>query len=859
MVENFAGWTPLRGAQARPPLVLFGLAVAWLLASALALGSAPYWFAVAVLSFVQLSALFVFGELRRGWSLLSTLLLGLALFSAIQLIPLPLYFLDRVSPTVASIWRGAAKIPGLDGPPRYGSITLDAGATALEVLKWSTYAIVSAAGGRLSKTVGLGAILGALGAVGTTLSLVGFGHVLTSAQRVFGLYAPIAERTVTGPLINPNHFATYANLAAFSCAGLALSNARRRVRLASGWAVAVNVLACFVSASRGGVTTLLVGLGALLVWNEFSRRKQPGRIGGIPLLLIYGVLIGLGGFSLTSGRSHELLNGDLSKLALLPTALDAARDSWLFGVGRGAFDSVSFRYFPSLGPIVLRSIESFPLSFLVEWGAPVTATALVSLGFLLRPSRVRAGENVRRTSAWLAICAVSVQNLADIGLELPSLSLAVWTLAGALAMSPKPERGHSSLPRSALRWSGAASAVGLGVLGALLSLTTGPDAFGRRRELHARYVARDAGFRALAGRAMLAYPADPYFPFLVGVDVAGQGGDALAFGALALGRAPAYGPGHFLVGRALLARGAREQAILEFRLAMQSDRGLIVDGVRAGLVAARTEEQIERLIPTGANRPAVLFELFRLLSDSEWPALRRRVLREANALMPTQYTLAVALLFELTADLKRGTTPCSEGERGRCPLVGVDRLRAELEQHLTRLSERNLGSCAPIRVRAALLELDGRGREGEQLLARECSACWEAGACVKDRLGLADRLGDFRVVEEAELAFHALSCDSAESCAHSEEHLAERARAQGEVATAAKHLFKAAAQSPSGTRWLAAARAYLVARSFGQATAAYDRARALGAADPVIEAQLSQLRRESLRDLLQKDRLKASP
>lgn len=842
----------LGGAHTGSARTLLGLVFVWLFGSALALGCAPYWLAFAVLGLIVFSASFVFGELRRGWSSLSTVLLGLALFSGVQVIPMPLPLLGPVSPAAASYWSDAARIPGLSGPIRYGSLSLDPGATALEVLKWSTYAIVSAAAGRLSKLFGVSAMLSVTGALGSLLSVIGLGHVLVSAERVFGIYAPITGRTVIGPLINPNHFAAYANLAAFCCAGLALSSSRSRVRVAAGCAVALNVLACFVSASRGGVLTLLLGFGALVLWVGLTRRQETSRLGAGPLLGLFGVLVGLGGFSLTGARSHELLDRDLSKLALLPRAFDAAGDFPLFGVGRGAFDSVAFRYFPDLGAVVLRSVESFPVSFLVEWGAPVTVIALVLFALVLWPGR--AVKNIRRTAAWIGICAVLVQNLADIGLELPSLSLAFWALAGAL----KEGRQDGSSRRDVLRTFDPGGAVGfalgLAALGALLAYFMGPNAFERRRALHAQYVARDPGFSRQALASMLASPADPYFPFLAGVDAAERGEDALGFGALALRRAPGYGRGHFLVGRALLARGAREQAIMEFRLAMQEDRALIVDGVRAGMMAAQTASQFERLVPSGANRSSVLFELFRDLPEGRWPALRRRFLREANALSPENSSISAALLFELTSDLRRGTVPCSERIEGRCPLVEAERVRSELDRGLAQLARREPASCATARVRAQLLEIDGRVRDGEQLLARECSTCLEPAVCIKDRLALADRIGDARLIEAAELTFRAMSCDSTDACAHSEEYLADRARARGELAAAAQHLFNAASQSPSPNRWFATARAYLAARSVSRAGAAYERARELGATDAALEKEISALRRDSLRDLLQKDR-----
>lgn len=847
MVGKLDSWASLRG-KAADRVLPWWLTLS-LLGSALAIGSAPYWVSVGTLGAIILTSPVVFGGLARGWSGLSTLLLFLAVYSAAQLVPLPVSWLEVVAPHSAEYFRGLERIPGTPVGRSWGALSLDPGATALEVLKWSVYALVSAASGRVVRVYGFTTILVIVGGVGSCLSLIAIGHVLVSAERVFGLYAPIPRRAVLGPLINPNHLASYANFAALSCVGLALTSSGRVIRLLSVGASALNVIACFVSASRGGVLALLVGLGllaAMALWIQPPRT----RLSRGWTLSGYAALVALGVASLSTARSRELFDSDLSKFALLPRALEAASEHWVWGVGRGAFDALSLRYYPELGSVVLRSIEAFPVSFLVEWGAPVTLVALLCLGRLFAPTRLGALWDFRRAAAWLALSTVFLQNLADIGLELPSLSLAVWALFGALESSADQRRSERvGLKR--FRSGAAAFAVPCAVLGLAMSVQLGPSAFERRRDLHARFVARDPHFEAAAREAMFACPADPYFPFLAGLAKAASGQDALSLGAVALHRAPSYGRAHFLVGRALLGQGARSQAILEFRLAMQSDPSLIPEAVRAGLAVAENEEQIERLIPTGAHRDRALFELFLRLPEATHAELRRRLLREAVALAPDKPGPLSTLLFEWATDLRRKTTPCASG---RCPLSAEGELREELIRAQRRLKELAPTSCAPLRVEAFLLDLDGRPRDAEARLARDCSSCKESVACTRDRIELADRIGDTDLMSHAETAFRALSCSSPESCARSEEYLGGRAMSRGETGKAANHFFSAASQAPTAARWLAAARAYVQARTLPRAASAYERAKQLGANDPEVERALSSLRRDTLRELLQTDK-----
>src|SRR5262245_34648682 len=183
--------------------------------------------------------------------------LSLAAYTLLQVLPMPRHILAKLAPLNADVWERALLPFGGPGPG-WASISLDPGATYVEVLKWLVYAGVFALsawmGSRRGAEWGLALVFGC----GVLLSLVTVAHGLVNATTVFGVYKPhytVAPWHVS-PLLNSNNLSGYLNLGAMC--GLGLLVARRA--LLPRWVVALGVATTVgvdvTSGSRGGFLVL---------------------------------------------------------------------------------------------------------------------------------------------------------------------------------------------------------------------------------------------------------------------------------------------------------------------------------------------------------------------------------------------------------------------------------------------------------------------------------------------------------------------------------------------------------------------------------------------------------------------------
>src|SRR5262249_31967167 len=145
---------------------------------------------------------------------------ALAWFTLMQTIPMPMRWLQAIAPANADVWERCL-LPLGEAAPRWAPISLDPGASLVEVLKWTTYAAAfataSAVAARHGAAWGVLAVFGAaVAAAFTTL-----GHGLIGATKVYGLYQPTFPALAwhVGPLLNPNNLAGYLNLGALSGLG----------------------------------------------------------------------------------------------------------------------------------------------------------------------------------------------------------------------------------------------------------------------------------------------------------------------------------------------------------------------------------------------------------------------------------------------------------------------------------------------------------------------------------------------------------------------------------------------------------------------------------------------------------------
>ena len=582
----------------------------------------------------------------------AVLCLALAAYTLLQILPLPIRWLEVLAPMAADIWHRSLLPFGEQGP-RWASLSLDPGASAVEALKWAVYGAVFVAAATVSSRHGASWGLHIVFGAAVLAALVTLGHGLTEASRVYGLYQPESQVSAwhVGPLLNPNNLAGYLNLGAILGLGLMLADRPRFPRWLLGLGVVLVVGIGLTAASRAGVASLLVGVAALALFTRRRAEERPG-MRSMSSWMLLGV-VAAGGVLAVLGSTQktweELYDKDLSKLSMFLWAKPMLRDHALFGVGRGAFESAFPVYRTMPGNVVFTHPENFVVQWAAEWGVPVTLAALATCAWAFSPSRLGALRSTVAASAWCGVGILLLQNMLDLGLEIPAVSVAAATTLGSLWGDR-----HRARTREALRRPGPLAlpsvqrvTLGIGAAGAALSilaLTLGlHDIDADRRAVH-EAVDRAGGHaqapgaaRQLLRQAMLRHPAEPYFP-LVGAMLALQSHSAegpIPWLQRSLERAQLNGRAHLLLAEVLAARGTRLQALFELRLAVTDDPAVVNTAGALAMHWTQSYDEISAAVPEG-KLGARLLNAVAVVARNENPsprpasiALARRCEREA--------------------------------------------------------------------------------------------------------------------------------------------------------------------------------------------------------------------------------------
>ena len=379
----------------------------------------------------------------------SLLCAALAAYTLLQACPLPMGVLRAVAPSTADVWERCLLPLGHPGPS-WATLSLDPGASVVEALKYAIYATVFTVASVLSSRRGASLGVATVFVSATLAALTTLAHGLAGATTVYGLYQPQfgAVAWHVGPLLNANNLAGYLNLGALSGLGLLLTHRPAAPRWVLGLGVALIIGVDVTSASRGGVLTLPLGVIALAV---LTRRRlgvsHENRTGASSWLVLLAVAGG-GLFAMLGGTYKtwdELYDKNLSKLEMMVWARPMILDHPVFGIGRGAFESVFPQYRTTPGNVVFTHAENFPAQWISEWGLPVGVFALAALAWTLVPSRLGVRKSALAAGAWSGVAAVLLQNMVDLALEIPAVCIALATVLGALWGNQHRQRARNGV------------------------------------------------------------------------------------------------------------------------------------------------------------------------------------------------------------------------------------------------------------------------------------------------------------------------------------------------------------------------------------------------------------------------------
>ncbi len=521
---------------------------------------------------------------RGSVTILLAVGIGLTLFTALQLVPLPVGLLAKIAPANADIWARSLEPLGLAGPS-WAPITVDPIATRVELLKCVAYLCAFLVAVRVChRREGVVLLECVILASCMTMAAAAALHPAFGAQKLFGVYKPeYAYGRHIAPLLNPNHLAGYLNVGACIAFSMALTPRPRIPRvLAAACALTLAGTQLWI-ASRGGVLAMVFG-ACLVLWSTRSAAPSTAGVLRLRQLLPGFIVVGSVGMAVLAASEDamtELASADFSKLELARASLRAAPSFAIFGAGRGAFESVFPAFRTDKLYISFTHPENIVAQWTVEWGILASVAAAVAITLALRPKKQARPELL--AGAWAAIAATALHNLADFNSELPAVGI-VMVVCAAIVVS-----GPSRTPAErASRWAQAPTAVAVGALvAAVIAIVLAVPRIGQEvhddREAFADLVSdttvSPTEFREAARSVMLRHPGDAYFPY-AGAAWALQAheGSVIPWVSRAFERFPAHGPAHMVLAR-WLRNVSPSQARLEYRLALETS------GAAAAIVA----------------------------------------------------------------------------------------------------------------------------------------------------------------------------------------------------------------------------------------------------------------------------------
>lgn len=572
-------------------------------------GGAPGWTVPIIAACAGITALISAFASHRASRVLApssvlAMFVGIALFTAIQALPLPCSLAAMLAPNAVVHARASAALFGHDV---LCTISEDPGVTQEEVLKALAWLAVYASSAWTLQLIGRKSVAKMVAVGCGLLALVAMVHVTLNAELVYGLLRPAFGSAHYAPFVNPNHLGGLTAMGVPVAIGIARAETPQSGR--SLWiALTLGLLAATaITLSRGAILAALVGIGltVLLAYRVSLQAKASTRRWLEPLLLTVGflvaVLVVLGAAG-TEALQSEFANADASKLEIAARAMELAVVGPWLGVGRGAFGSV-FVERAGVSTIRYEYAENFVGQWCVDWGIVVGPIVVLVIALGLGKAALQA-RRPERIGAIAGAVVYFVHNLVDFGIErLGSACLAIMLLAVAIeADSATKEKGSNdaasapsgyfSGPRASLIF-----AVTLGLATLVGVVLIGPRVEARRvdvaqtaLETALREGDRNA-FRAVLLDAARVHPREPIFPLLAGAEATHhreQHGLNMLNRAILL--APDWAAPHVAAARYLRETGHFAQAVLEAREAVERDldRGLPISCL---LVRDRPEAQ----------------------------------------------------------------------------------------------------------------------------------------------------------------------------------------------------------------------------------------------------------------------------
>ena len=409
---------------------------------------------------------------------LSLIALGAAI--AIQLIPLPLAMVNRLSPHGEPVRASMRFHVGAQPEAAWLPLSINPDATWLAlgtvILGVLSFWIARATFGAGGQTRAFLRAITLIGAVVALLAVVQ--KAITPRLMLFTLESEARSANPFGAFVNRNHMAAWLLLVAMLVAGYLAARVRTAPDFRSQWQPALKhflvagvvlgamawlliVGAMLLTLSRSAVAAL--GVAAMVVWYAgrprmtIERTNVPTVLGIAGALLIGATLfIDIDGW--TSRVQHSLEEpGEFSRATIWRESVPVIRDFWLTGTGAGTYSDAMTQYQESRVWVEsmqrwahFNNAHSHYVQLASEGGLLLVVPALLALIALvaLARSTIRAEKGEMfwvRLGAAAGLCGLAAQSIWETSLIMPANAVLAGVVAGLLVYRREVPRAETSL------------------------------------------------------------------------------------------------------------------------------------------------------------------------------------------------------------------------------------------------------------------------------------------------------------------------------------------------------------------------------------------------------------------------------
>jgi len=391
----------------------------------------------------------------------------------VQLVPLPVAAIVRISPkTAAFLMQYDVTFAALGAPH---ALSISPAATATALILFVALALLTAAAAREFSDRGASRFAGWMLVFGGSLALVAIiVKAVGASGKVYGLWTPLTKGNPFGPFVNRNHFAGWMLMAFALSAAYVVASARRDLararpgvreriiwlatpagcRLLLGLAgTMVMALSIVLTMSRSGILcgavtgaalALMLSSGSSTWRARFLVAAMP--VGAVTLAAWWaGADVVASRFAQTAGSELALRRGAWE------TALLILRDFPVVGSGLNTYGVATLLYQPQEFPVHFREAHNDYLQLLSDGGAllAVPLIMLVTTFWMRVRSAFRdtsdGGARCLRAGAVAGIVGIGLQEVADFSLQMPANALLFSLLCAVALHRPRLRRAAGSV------------------------------------------------------------------------------------------------------------------------------------------------------------------------------------------------------------------------------------------------------------------------------------------------------------------------------------------------------------------------------------------------------------------------------